>query len=428
MKSGTNARARHDGMARRPAPKRTDGHFHLIKPGYAENSLSRALDSGLITEDDKTLIETFVIESQSSKGFGINHANKITFDLVRWRNYLGSYRKNTYIDILKAITQIKTAPIRDARDTGKLYSKHTLKDFISILKSFYLWLIENGHSKCPRDKILDIKVPIGSMMTKTVAQCLTQQEISSLIDACIRPMDMAIIAVLFEGALRIQELCTLTWGQVCIREQSIVVNVDGKTGFPRCIPLVFASPYLRRWKSDYPYDITEDALVFVGIDNKPYKYGAIRKHLADIAQRAGVTKGVNPHIFRHSGITDMHKKGYSDTAIMDIGWGNRHTKMRETYIHILPDDIEQEILEKNGIKPKAAQRNSLLSQQCPHCAMVNTRTATFCYSCGSPISEDAIATMEQLQYEIEVNPIYKHLSHELELLRKQISTGAVVIS
>ena len=42
------------------APTPATGKFHLIKSSYAANSLTKAVKSGQITEDDKFLIEKHV--------------------------------------------------------------------------------------------------------------------------------------------------------------------------------------------------------------------------------------------------------------------------------------------------------------------------------------------------------------------------------
>jgi len=56
MTSGTNTRA----------PRRTDGSFHHIKPIYGEHALSAALASGQITDDDRFVIATYVIEAKTA--------------------------------------------------------------------------------------------------------------------------------------------------------------------------------------------------------------------------------------------------------------------------------------------------------------------------------------------------------------------------
>ena len=93
------------------APTQDDGKFHLIKSEYADNSLSEALKSGLITEDDKLLIEKHVAwlgRSNISPG----RLNKITFHLVGSRRFLGEFRTNTFNDLVIGINHLKNDEIK----------------------------------------------------------------------------------------------------------------------------------------------------------------------------------------------------------------------------------------------------------------------------------------------------------------------------
>jgi len=49
----------------------------------------------------------------------------------------------------------------------------------------------------------------------------------------------------------------------------VVVNVTFKTRKPRYIRLVMAKEHLIKWKSGYPEEITEDALVFLNERRQP---------------------------------------------------------------------------------------------------------------------------------------------------------------
>ena len=60
------------------APTPADGKFHLIKSKYAANSLSKALDSGQIMEDDKLLVEKHVAWLGRSN-ISVVRLNKITY-------------------------------------------------------------------------------------------------------------------------------------------------------------------------------------------------------------------------------------------------------------------------------------------------------------------------------------------------------------
>jgi site-specific recombinase XerD len=155
------------------APNRTSVEFHHIKPEYAEHSLSRALHEGRITPDDRALIEQHVAWVAVKSNISQGRINKLTFHLVKWRRFLNTFRTNSIEDIFAGIQRLKAA-----RVNGHLYSQNTLRDDISVLKKFYLWMAKKGYIPISKEDLKEIKVPGGNPMTKTVGQMLSQEEIS----------------------------------------------------------------------------------------------------------------------------------------------------------------------------------------------------------------------------------------------------------
>ena len=81
------------------APTPATGKFHLIKSTYAANSLTKAVKSGQITEDDKFLIEEHVAWLAPGN-ISVGRLNKITFHLVGARRFIGSFRNNTFKELI----------------------------------------------------------------------------------------------------------------------------------------------------------------------------------------------------------------------------------------------------------------------------------------------------------------------------------------
>ena len=242
-------------------------------------------------------------------------------------------------------------------------------------------------------------------MTKTAEQMLTEDEIRSMIDFCQNSRDRALIAVLYEGGFRIEEIGQITWGQVKFDEYGLVLNVNEKTSRPRYVRLVSATQYLIAWKNDYPYEVTGDALVFLSYQHMPLEYAAIAAQLKKIGKRAGIRKRITPHIFRHSRITHMLQKGYNESIIKKVMWGNINTTMFETYVHLTDSDIDNEILEKQGIhKRETKPSQSMKARQCINCNTINAPTHQFCSLCGEPLTKGMQMHMERLKKEIERTP------------------------
>ncbi|MGP8136293.1 tyrosine-type recombinase/integrase, partial [Methanoregula sp.] len=311
------------------APTPASGKFHLIKSTYAANSLTKAVKSGQITEDDKLLIEEHVMELSVGE-ISVGRLNKITFHLAGARRFIGPFRNNTFKDLIRGINALKNDDILSVATAFRPahpYKQNTKRDFVSIVKKFYLWMSKNGHTVIPKDDIKEIKVPKDDTMTKTAAQMFEEEEILAMISACGSSMERAMIATLYEGALRIKELGTLTWNQLSFNERNVVLNVNVKTNKPRRIPLYSAKSYLAAWKADYPYPIEANSLVFVNELHNNFNHATITKRIRTIAKRAGVTKKITAHVFRHSRITHLQRHGVKEQTIKTLAWANQKTKM-----------------------------------------------------------------------------------------------------
>jgi site-specific recombinase XerD len=399
------------GDLRASTPNRTSVEFHHIKPEYAEHSLSRALHEGRITPDDRALIEQHVAWVAVKSNISLGRINKLTFHLVKWRRFLPPFRTNSIEDIFAGIQQLKAAKFN-----GHPYAANTLRDDISVLKKFYLWMSKKDYSALSKEEIKEMKVPGGNTMTKTVGQMLSQEEIFRMIGACTRSIDRAMVATLYEASLRVKELATLRWNQVAFERTHAIINVNVKTGRARHIPLFIARPYLAAWKVDYPLIAEDDAYVFLTErEHKPLRYRTLDKRLKIIAARAGVTKKFSAHVVRHTRISHLIQAGVREYTVRELAWANQNTKMLATYSHISQQNVDDELSRLYGIEPEHAQDDTVLNpRQCPRCAVINSPTARYCMSCGVPLTPEAKMTANELAVEIEQHPIYRAILQKID--------------
>ncbi|MGB7787485.1 tyrosine-type recombinase/integrase [Methanoregula sp.] len=398
------------------APSRHVRSFHNTKGAYADHSITHPVEKGRLSAEDARLIRDFIAEIKATHGIGVGRANKLIFTLVTWRKFIGPFRANTIADIYRGIEAM-----RDARNEGVPYKQNTQRDFLLILKRFSKWLIANGHSALREEKIAKIKAPRSDRMTKTAQQMLTEEEVRAMIDACQNSRDRAIIATIYEGGFRVEEIGRLTWGQVKFDDYGTVVNVDEKTGKPRYVRLLAATQYLIQWKNDFPFEATPDALVFLSNQKLPLQYPAVAKQFKIIAARAGIRKKITPHLFRHSRITAMIREGYSESTVMRQMWGSLNSTMFPTYLHLTDNDTDNEIFERQGIRrPEAHRCDALAVKQCVSCNTVNPSTYNFCKTCGEPLDETARLSLERLKKDIEQTPEYKMI---LSMARQKLIAG-----
>lgn len=361
--------------------------FNLVREEYAENSIQKALDEGRFNEKDAELVRTFTNELQATAGISISRVNKITFTLVGWRRILPKpFNQCTINDIHKGIMDLK----KSRSLTGKPFKANTISDFLKVLKQFHSWLSKNKHTKIPPERMKEIKAPGRDPMTTTASDLLTPDEITVMVKSCKRDADRALLLTLYEGAFRIGEVGRLKWGDLKFDEYGVIANVSFKTDKPRYIRLVMALDYLSRWRSIYPGTPEGNALVFVNRNGDPLTHAQVSRQLERIALRAGLTKRVNPHVFRHSRITHLVREGISESVIKAVAWGSQDSRMLKTYLHLTGQDVDNEMLRLYGIDvPEKKKERGLKPHQCAHCSTINSPVSNYCSTCGHPLTEEA---------------------------------------
>jgi len=93
---------------------------------------------------------------------------------------------------------------------------------------------------------------------------ISEEKIDLMIRSCKNSRDRALIAFMYEGALRPIEVREATWSQITFDQYGAIFNTTKKTGKPRYIRLIRYYGYLAAWKADYRPGTPEgNALVFV---------------------------------------------------------------------------------------------------------------------------------------------------------------------
>ena len=380
--------------------------FHCSDTYYLEHTLgllSKAVNINAITEEERKLIDEFMGELVATSHISPTRRYKLVGTIIRNHAYHPEYAKCSIGDVYQAIDQIITG----RKENGEpRYTKSSAADMVQMIKRFFMWLVENGYSDINLAKLTKIKVPKAGETPITAEMLLTEEEILSLITACATTRDRALISVLYEGGFRIGEIGNLTWGDVVFTDWNVTATTAEKTGKRRYVPLIASRSYLAQWKNDYPLPITPDAFVFLTTNTKkPLQYQGLVKQIRIIATRAGITKYIKPHIFRHSRVTHLIQKGMSESTVKLMMWGDVSTNMMKVYQHLTNKDIECSIAELNGIIPPDARdpqdnRRKMRPIQCPRCATVNSPTLKFCGNCGAPLVPGEVDKVETMEEEI----------------------------
>ncbi len=389
---------------------------------YGEKGIENRINTGEMTPEDADLIREFVSHLQATSNIGEARAYKITNALSNITRFIKTpLMDNSIRDIQVAVSAIKRGEKLRAKNgnNGGMLSQDTQRDYIMFLKRFYLWAVEEGLCDLPVDKIQKIKAPSSKRMTKTPEQMLSEEDIRKMLHICegvTARRDKALIACLYESAMRIHELAGLKWKDVEFTDHFVRVNVAGKTEIPRYIPLTLSRGYLAEWRSIYPGDTSGNNPVFVTIRNRNLTYQYTKNHLEKIAKRAGIQKHITPHLFRHSRITNMLKAGFSESTIKLMAWGSLSSEQLSRYAHLHNSDVDREVARVNGIEiEEKTDKNILKPKPCSRCLHINEPHAPTCTICGQPLTKEAILELTGMKEEIHGDRRYKSLIDELEV-------------
>ncbi len=405
---------------------------------YAQRGIDKQLAAGKMTRADADLILEFVNSMRIQNNISEARAYKLTNALSNICRFIKTpLMDNTVSDIYTAVNSIKNGKklhCKNMKNKGEL-SQNSKRDYINFLRRFYLWAIDEGYCDLPSEKIRKIKPPSPERITKTAEEMLTPEEILRMIDSCrgvtgIR--DKAILSVLYEAGLRINELGKLLWSDVKFEAHFVKINVSSKTGIPRYIPLTTSRGYLAAWRAEYPDGIPEgDKPVFltskVIIENKGtpeetrttiYKnltYNYIRKHIREIGQKAGIQKNVSCHIWRHSRVTGLMQDGFSESVIKMMCWGSLTSNMLANYGHLCNNDIDAAVAKAAGLAIEEDKSKDVFKNKiCPRCHHINSPTAAFCEVCGAAVSAEAALELETAREEIHADETYISLIQALQ--------------
>jgi len=378
-------------------------HFYRSFDKYDEKaSLENARKRGYITRDDESLIWEYLHEKQARDHIQYQRSRKISSLLVNFRKFMPvQFRDAQITDIYAGITDIQNG----TNNKGKRYSQNSIHDFIVALKGFYVWMIENGYSTIPEKKLRKISAPPVNRHTKHPDEILTHEEIDKLIESCEYPRDKAIIGTLYETGCRIAELSRLVWRDIKIDEYGakILIREDRKGLKPRYARMTTYAKYLAVWR-EHSDGEPDDPVFTLRSSNEPLTYIAIMKLLQRLKARSGITKRIHPHLFRHSRITHMIAENWQESVVKKTMWNNLATTMFQTYVTLSENDIDAEALDRANLEKKEKKQKGHLPRPCPNCHQVNPPTAKYCMNCQWPLTEEGIASTEQLLDWIKSDP------------------------
>ena len=217
---------------------------------------------------------------------------------------------------------------------------------MSGIKSFFHFLVMADYREDDPSELLE-----GPKIGFKLPEVLTVEEI----DTIISTVDMskkegqrnrAILETLYSCGLRVSELCNLKLSELYFDEGFI--KVEGKGSKQRLVPISpRAIKEIKYWLLDRNLGKIKKGFedyVFLARWGNSISRIMVFHLIKELADKAGITKNISPHTFRHSFATHLLEGGANLRAIQCM-LGHESIATTEIYTHIDRNMLRSEIIE-----------------------------------------------------------------------------------
>jgi integrase len=272
--------------------------------------------------------------------------------LTKYAIYIGIARKRSEKPLLKL-------DVSEARKLSRRLKDEGLSPSILLqTKAFYVFHKMPDHAESFRTRM--------DMKRINPSDLPTVDDVNRLIAACDNLRDKALLAALAEGGMRIHELLAVRLRDVKILEKGgrkLVEMYLGKTKNreDHAVLLIQGAAHVLEWLKAYPKEIPggSERPLFPSAQTKRYgkpmgKEG-IRYILDSSSKRAGISKHLHAHLFRHAAATRLITKERLPDGLVKraLGW-TEGSAMLARYSHLRNEDVFRARMEANGIEVEKA--------------------------------------------------------------------------
>lgn len=334
---------------------------------------------------------------------------------------ISSGRVLKYVYTLKALSAMLPKPFMKcdkddiialiAKINASDYKENTKCDFKKILKRFYRWT--NGDEIYP-ENIRWLK-KIGDGEDKFHAgDILTPEEVKAIANNMMpNQMLKAFVLTLFASGARIGEILPAKIKQFIFDDKGVIFNItEGKTGARRVrIDAPFYSHEINElliWLNAHTDKNNSEAYVWTMNSGKAYMaYHTALYCLRVAGKKAGITKPVNPHSFRHASVTfDIGLP----PEVLKTKYGWKTNEMIATYAKLSGEKVDEEILRYRRID---TNKTDLMTKVCVKCKHNNGLSEHICTECNFPLDYEGSVKVDEID-RVKTEAVYRFIMRQVE--------------
>lgn len=270
-----------------------------------------------------------------------NHSPKT----VRWyRDMLGRFA--AFLGEDACLPDITVDSIRAYQRASRELdvTKFTLHAYARTLKTFLRWLHREEYLDSPlHEKVEMPKVP---KYDDVAIDVLNDEEISRLLSSFdtgtdVGCRDRAIVCLMVESGLRLDEVVQLRLADVHLKETYL--KVHGKGDKEHYVPIgPTTQKALARYAEHFRIPVRDgEPAFFLNIFGEPLGYEAVKSTFDRLAKKTKISR-LHPHLLRHTAATRMLANGADVHSVQRL---LRHSDVRTTlrYLHLAPEQLQEKM-------------------------------------------------------------------------------------
>ncbi|SMP02131.1 site-specific tyrosine recombinase/integron integrase [Chryseobacterium profundimaris] len=293
-----------------------------------------------MTWDEK--IKDFEIFLRFERNFSENTLDAYIRDIKKLKEYAEEDLENVGPDII----QYENLQEYIFNLSKKKFSERSQARWISSIKAFFKYLVEDEFRNDNPATLLE-----GPKLGLYLPDTLTLPDINKIISAIELDSDLGkrnhcIIEVLYGCGLRVSELIELKISNINFQENYIKVLGKGKK--IRFVPLADYTAtlllnYISEVRSKIRVSKRYEDILFLNSRGTSMSRVIVFLIIKELTDKAGVSKKISPHTFRHSFATHLLQNG-ADLRYIQEMLGHSSITSTEIYTHLKTEELRDVIL------------------------------------------------------------------------------------
>jgi integrase/recombinase XerD len=239
----------------------------------------------------------------------------------------------------KALDRLATQLLERGGKKGPL-SKTTIHSYLRAVNHFLAWARADVDVPSPTGKAHLPKLP------RRLLDTLSRDEIKGIEQAADNERDQLIVRVLADTGIRLGELVALTISDLVEQQgRKHYLKVRGKGDMERLVAVPGLFMRLRRYADRVRPRDSGSKFLFLSRRRsaktgayEPLRESGVEQLIRDLGDKAGLTRRVYPHLFRHSFATEALRRGMNPIQLQNILGHASLAMISTTYSHLTPSD------------------------------------------------------------------------------------------